>query len=444
MQKDYELSRVINASDKASTTLHADQPKSVAPLGVHVGSENAHSPVVVIGAGPYGLSAAAHLIRMGVNVRAFGEPMESWANHMPSGMMLRSRREASNIADPGHALGLESYEAATGLERAEPLPRNRFVDYGRWYQEHAVPALEQRRVVRVSSDSHGFRVELDDGERFRAQRVVVAAGIVPFAWRPPQFSELPSALVSHTADHRDLGVFEGRRVAVVGGGQSALESAALLAEAGAETEVLIRGRDLLWLAPPEEDPFSANHIDETNPGLLYYAHRKTALGSLPTSWLVASPGLFRRLPYRMHEPLVYNIIKPRIAGWLKPRLSDVSITTERSVSAASPRGDELVLRLDDGSTREVDHLLLATGYRIDLTRYAFLTPELVARVRIRGGSPVLAAGFESSVPGLHFLGAPAGRSFGPVLHFVCGTWASARGLTRAVVGPRAPRAGFTW
>jgi len=416
----------------------------VTPISVGASSSTARRSVVVIGAGPYGLSAAAHLIQAGANVRVFGESMESWAQHMPAGMLLRSRWEASNIADPDHALGLGSYEDFRGLERAEPIPLARFVDYGRWFQEQAVPTLERRRVIRVTSDAHAFRVELDDGETFRAERVVVAAGIVPFAWRPPQFAGLPPELVSHTVDHRDLGVFEGSRVAVVGGGQSALESAALLAEAGAEPEVLVRGGDLRWLPAPADDVFSADHLDETNHGLFYRAHRKTALGSPTSAWLAGWPGLFRRLPYRAHEPLIYHFIRPRIAGWLKPRLSDVPIAIGSSVRSVSPRGDGLVLRLDDGSSREVEHLLLATGYRIDLARYTFLAPELVGRVRVRGGSPVLAAGFESSVPGLHFLGAPAGRSFGPVLHFVCGTWASARGLTRAVLGRRAQRAGFSW
>jgi hypothetical protein len=146
----------------------------------------------------------------------------------------------------------------------------------------------------------------------------------------------------------------------------------------------------------------------------------------------------------MHEPFIYKITKPGGAAWLKPRLSRAQISAGRSISSASPNGDELVLKLDDGSMREVDHLLLATGYRVDLARYAFLAPELVGRVRTKNGSPVLAAGLESSVPGLHFLGAPSARNFGPVMRFVCGTWASARELTRGVVGRRAPRTGFSW
>ena len=409
--------------------------KSIAPSSARVGSNIARCSVVIVGAGPYGLSAAAHLMRAEVSVRVFGEPMESWAHHMPSGMLLRSSWEASHIADPDHALGLGSYEAASGLESAEPVPLERFVDYGRWFQEHAVPELERRRVSLVSPNAYGFHVELDDGETLRAERVVVAAGILPFAWRPPQFAGLPPALVSHKADHRDLGIFEGRRVAVVGGGQSGLESAALLAEAGAEPEVFVRRGELLWL--PKED-----EVDTS--GLIWYANRKTHLGGSKSSWLAAWPGLFRRLPDRVHEPLVYHFARPRGAAWLKPRLSQVPISTNLSISSCSTRGDRLVLRLDDSSTREVEHLLLATGYRVDLSGYSFLAPELVSRVRTRNGSPVLAAGLESSVPGLHFLGAPTALDFGPVMRFVCGTWASARGLTRAVVGRGVPRAGFSW
>lgn len=423
------------------------ESKASARSAIRVNGRSPRKPrssVVVIGAGPYGLAAAAHLTAAGVNVRAFGEPMETWRHHMPKGMLLRSRWEASNIADPNHALGLGNYEAAAGLQQAEPVPLSRFVEYGSWFQEHGVAGLERRRVARVSRDAHDFRVELDDGETLRADRVAVAAGIVPFAWRPPQFAELPQSLVSHTADHSDLSVFAGSRVAVVGGGQSALESAALLAESGAEVEVFVRGNDLRWLLPPEEDPFTYDRLTAAHRRPFYYAHRKTALGSPATSWLAAWPGMFRRLPYRAHEPVIYHFVKPRIAGWLKPRLADVPINMNRSISTASRRGDEVTLKLDDGSTRQVDHVLLATGYKIDLTRYAFLAPELVSGVRTRGGSPVLSTGFESSVPGLHFLGAPAVRSFGPVLQFVCGTAAPARGLTRAVVGRQAPAAGFSW
>lgn len=417
-------------------SVRTNDPESVAPSGAPVRSQTARGSVVVIGAGPYGLSAAAHLIRAGVDVRVFGEPMESWARHMPAGMYLRSRRTALNIADPDHALGLGDYEDAFGLEHAQPVPVERFIDYGRWFQQKAVPNLERRRVTNVSSEVDRFRVELDDGETLRAERVAVATGITPYGWRPPEFAGLPSKLVSHTSEHYDLGALGGRRVAVVGGGQSAFESAALLAEADAEVEVFVRGGTIRWLQP-EDSSWS-------DPRLRYYARSKISMGSPRSAWLAAWPGLFRRLPDRMHEPLTNRFRRPAVAARLRPRLTKVPIMTGRSVISASPRGEELVLKLDDGSTREVDHLLLATGYRLDLACLAFLDPELLGRVRTRDSSPVLTAGLESSVRGLHFLGAPSGRTYGPVMHHVCGTWAAARGLTRAVVGRRAPRPGFSW
>ncbi len=436
-KKRHETLRMDEADSGLITTPRATRPQNVTPSSAFLTSNGTERcSVVVIGAGPYGLSVAAHLIRAGVNVRVFGEPMESWSKHMPAGMLLRSRRTALNIADPDHALGLGSYESASGLDHAQPVPVERFVDYGRWFQENAVPELEQRRVLHVSYDLHRFRVELDDGETLHTDKVVVATGMTPFGWRPSRFAGIPSALVSHTSDHHSLDVFGGRSVAVVGGGQSALESAALMSESGAEVEVLVRGRTIRWLLP-EDSSWS-------DPRLRYYARSKVSMGSPRSAWLVAWPGLFRWLPDRMHELLTYRYRRPGVAAGLKPRLSKVPITIGRSVVAASPRGDELVLKLDDGSMRVVDHLLLATGYRLDLARLTFLEPELLGRVRVRDGSPVLSAGFESSVHGLHFLGAPAGRTFGPVMHHVCGTWAAARGLTRAMVGRRAPRAGFSW
>ncbi|HKP16843.1 MAG TPA: FAD-dependent oxidoreductase [Gaiellaceae bacterium] len=391
--------------------------------------------VVIVGAGPYGLAAAAHLKAAGLKTRVFGETMASWQHHMPAGMLLRSRPRASYLADPAHELGLDRYEAELGLEHADPVPLERFVAYGHWFQERAVPDLDRRRVVRIDADGGAFTVELDDGEELRAGRAVVAAGILPFARRPSLFEDLPRELVSHAADHSDLGVFRGRRVVVVGAGQSALESAALLAENGAEPEVLARRDDIRWLAEG----------GDVNAGSLrYYAYRRTALGGPRSSWLIAWPALWRRLPFDRRERLAYRAIGPAGAGWLRPRLTQVPITTSESILAASEHGGRVRLHLAGGAVREADHVLLATGYEVDITRYDFLAPSLLHAVRRHGGFPILGPGFESSLPGLHFVGATSTHSLGPVMRFVCGTWAAARGLTRGIVGRGVPRAGFSW
>jgi NADPH-dependent 2,4-dienoyl-CoA reductase/sulfur reductase-like enzyme len=389
---------------------------------------------VVVGAGPYGLATAAHLIAAGVPVRAFGEPMESWDKHMPEGMLLRSRWQASHIASPGRDLTLDHFYEERGLERTSPIPVGRFVEYGQWFQERAVPQLERRRVKRISPAEQGFTVELEDGEEFPASRVVVAGGIVPFAWMPPEFENLPEGLVSHTADHSSLAQFAGRRVVVVGGGQSALESAALLTEHDANVRLLVRGQEIVWLDEDfEEFP------------VWMYAQERIGIGGAKSAWLAARPELFRFLPRSLSDALAHRTTPPPAgASWLRPRLADVETTMSHSIARVDRRNGHVELGLDNGSGLDADHVLLATGYRVDLRRYRFLDQALLNDVRTLDGSPVLGEGFESSVDGLHFVGLPAARTFGPVMRFVCGTWGAARSVTRGIVGRRAPRTGFSW
>jgi len=204
--------------------------------------------VAILGAGPYGLSATAHLRKIkGLDVRTFGEPMSFCERNMPAGMLLRSGWAATHIADPNQSLTLDAYKAASSNHFSSPVPLDRFIDYGLWYQRRAVPDVDRRKIVCIESDSKGFRLILEKGETILARRVVVAAGISSFVWRPPEFAGLSSSLVSHTSEHRQLNKFVGKRVLVVGSGQSALESAALLHEVGAEVEVVTRAHGINWL-----------------------------------------------------------------------------------------------------------------------------------------------------------------------------------------------------
>jgi len=369
--------------------------------------------VAVIGAGPYGLSAAAHLTRSGgLQVRVFGESMSFWQRHMPAGMRLRSGWEATHIADPDRKLTLDVYKAVSGNNLSAPVPLDRFIDYGRWFQRQVVPQVDRRNVTSIRTSRQGFQLGLEDGETLEARRVIVAAGIAPFAWRPPQFDGLPPALASHSSQHSDFGRFQRRKVLVVGGGQSSLESAALLYEAGAEPEVMVRRPRVHWLG-------WSRRLSRLGPlwGLLY---SKTDVGPAGISQIVSHPNFLRRLPRGIQERFGVRCVRPAGAAWLRPRLERVAITTGRSITAAAPVEGRLRLTLDDGSERRVDHLLLATGYRVDISRYPFLTPELLAAIPRVNGYPKLNDGFEA-LPGLHFLGATAAWSFGPVMRFVSGT-----------------------
>ena len=384
--------------------------------------------IAVIGAGPHGLAAAAHLRRRGVETRVFGDPMSFWRS-MPAGMLLRSSRTASSISDHDGPLSLDSYREATGRHLRSPIPLDDFVEYGVWAQGQAVPDVDRRRVTAVRRDRDGFALTLDDGEAVRVARVAVAAGIAPFAHKPALTRHLPRELSTHTSEHRDLSRFRGQRVLVVGGGQSALESAALMHEAGADVEVVARASNVNWLHGGKYQ----RRLGRLAP--LLYA--PTDVGPMGISRVVAAPNLFRRLPRSFQEPMAHRAIRPAGAEWLLGRLRDVPIRLGRSLEAVSPRGDGLRVVTDDGSVRLVDHLMTGTGYRVDVARYSFLG-DLATRVRSEHGYPVLRAGLESSVPGLHFLGAPAALSFGPVMRFVSGGWYASETLTRAVTGSRGP------
>jgi lysine/ornithine N-monooxygenase len=369
--------------------------------------------VAIVGAGPYGLSASAYLDAAGFHVRAFGEPMAFWAQTMPEGMLLRSPRVASTIADPSAKLTLESYEAASSIPSAAPLPLSTFVDYGRWFETRLAARVEQTTVRSVKRTGSGFSLLLSDANTVRCATVIVAAGVGPFRIKPPTFSHLPTDCMSHCYEGRPIGEFAGKRVAVIGAGQSALESAALLHERGAEVEVIARIPKLRWIGVHPRlhrmGPVSA---------MLYSKHD---VGPIGISRLIAYPNLVARIPLAYRDRIRKRAVRSAGSNWLPARLAQVTILTGRSVVRATHSQGEVRLALDDGTERRVDHVLLGTGYRVDVSRYDFLPAALLSDVEQLDGSPVLTRGFASSVPGLHFIGAPAARSFGPLLYFVTGT-----------------------
>jgi FAD-dependent urate hydroxylase len=364
-----------------------------------------------------------------VDVRVLGEPMSFWRT-MPAGMLLRSNWTATSIADYRGPVSLDAFCAATGARVDRPVPLARFIEYGTWVQQQIAPDVERRPVETLEADGKGFRLVLADGERLDSRRVVVAAGIKSFPNRPVFANALAPELVTHTGDHDDLSAFSGSRVLVVGGGQSALESAALLHESGAEAEVVVRADHLNWLHGGRYQ----RRLGRLSP--LLYA--PTDVGPMGLSRLVAVPDLFRRFPRAVQDPLAYRAIRPAGAAWLGPRLQNVPITMTRPIVSATAHGGGVRVTFADGDQRTADHLLLGTGYRVDIARYPFLAPSLLARVRRVNGYPVLGRGLESSVPGLYFLGAPAAFSFGPIMRFVSGGWYAGRALTRAVAGRAEP------
>ena len=380
--------------------------------------------VAIVGAGPYGLAVAAHLRAANVPIRVFGQPLSFWRNHMPKGMLLRSPWVATHIGEPRGRLTLDEYYSEAGMDVPKLLPVENFVDYGVWFQEHVAPDIDRRVVTRVEPLDGGFRLLLDDGEAFFANRVVMAQGLLGHEYRPAQFDGMPRALVSHSCEHTDSERYRGKRVAVIGRGQSACESAAILHEAGADVEIICRG-NLVWNADPDKRGSLRKSVRALLGNMLI---PPSQVGPFPFNWLNELPGAIHRLPQSQRDRVNVRSLGATAILWLRPRLQEIPVNQQRRILSAQRVGDRVTLTLDNGVKR-YDHVMLATGYRIDVNKMTMLDQRLRASVAHLGGLPVLSGGFESSVPGLHFVGASAVASFGPLLRFIAGAGFAARRVT---------------
>jgi len=390
---------------------------------------------IVVGAGPYGLSIAAYLQATDVEPYVIGRPMAFWKEQMPKRMLLRSHIEASNIAAPHQRLSLAAYQQMTGSQVTEPIPVEDFIAYGQWFQRQVAPILDTRRVRSIAHDGDVFALSLEDGERLLARSVVLALGIGLFAHRPPQFEHVPRELAPHSSDLGEPAQFRGKRVAVLGRGQSALEDAALLHESGAHVEILTRAAGLEYLAYP----WKTKLLRKLTPGpLTRFSHMlipPTDLGKFRTVRIIADPDKFRRLSPEAQTALAKVTTKPIGAYWLPTRLKDVPVRAGVRVERVDVVADGLKLALSDGSTTSVDRVVLGTGYSVDVSKYDILDESLRRAIRTSDdGYPVLTTGLQTSVNGLYMAGVVGEKTLGPTLRFVTGTCNAAPRVAAAISG----------
>ena len=377
--------------------------------------------VAVIGAGPYGLSLAAHLSAAGVDYRQFGMPMRLWREFMPKGMYLKSQGFASNLSDPGGKRTLEAFCAATGRPYASyglPVALDTFVAYGQWFQSELGLAVEEALVTDVAREDGGFRLKVDNGSEVTARKVVVAVGVEHFAFVPDFLTGLPDNLVTHASAHADLAAFSGQQVFVIGAGQSALESAALLHENGADVTVLVRKDEVLWNGEPLP-------LDRPLPQRL--REPESGLGSGWSSWFYSNhPEAYRHLPSNTRVYRARTALGPAGAAWLRSRVEgQFSVLTGHAVTAAEAQGSRVRLEVTAGGTRKeltADHVIAATGYRWDVSKLRFLSGDIQSALRGVAGTPVVGRSYESSVRGLYFIGPLVAPTFGPVMRFVFGSY----------------------
>jgi cation diffusion facilitator CzcD-associated flavoprotein CzcO len=381
--------------------------------------------VVIVGAGPYGLSVAAHLLAQGLKVAIFGKTLELWRNHMPDGMFLRSHWWASRLSDPHNRWNFERFFQESSHKPCYPVPIHIFIDYALWFQKQAVRDIDETYVSTIERYDERFVIRLADGRHVYSSAVVMAPGLSYYAQRPIEYAHLPQELLSHSVDHGDLQRFQGQRIVVVGGGQGAVEYAALLHEAGASVHVVAR-HPIFWLAP-----------DRSSERGLFEQMLSPNAGIAPgwKNWAIEYlPYLFYRFPQPAKDRFIRNHYVPAASDWLRERIiGRVRLHEGHVLNKVDEAGGKVQAVLSDGSKIMADHIMLATGYRADISRLPMLHPSLLRQIQVDQGSPVLSPWFESSVPGLYFVGFTALHSFGPLYRFVVGCKATAPRVTRAIV-----------
>jgi thioredoxin reductase len=387
--------------------------------------------VAVIGAGPYGLSVSAHLSAQGVRHEIFGEAMDTWSSHMPTGMLLKSEGFATNISDPSGEHTLERFCSELGLEYGAlgvPISLDTFVRYGCWFQQRLVPQLDTRMVQLLRTIPQGFELTLSSSETLRARRVIVATGMQGYAFVPPELRHLPSDRLIHSYDWRDLAFAPEAGMVVVGAGQSGLEAAALIHEHGGPVQVVARQPKLRWNTKPAVRRSLWKRLRYPGSGLgrglplHLYANYPLAVHAAPRGWRYGK---------------AFSVLGPAGAWWLRSRVEgQVESLLRRRVLDARAEDGAVRLRLQrDGEVEELvaGQVLAATGYRPEVSRLSFLDAWLRAKIASVAGAPVLDRWFESSVPGLFFVGFAAAPSFGPVMRFVYGADFTARRIAGRVI-----------
>jgi len=391
--------------------------------------------VVIVGAGPYGLSSAAYLQDAGLDPYVIGKPMAFWKQSMPARMLLRSRIEASNIAAPQKHLSLAAYQRTIRRRLQEPLPIEDFIAYGDWFQRQVAPNLDERQVSRIAFSDDSFEITFEDGEQIRSKRVILAVGIGLFSFRPEQFSSISRELAPHSSELNDLSLCRGKRVAVIGTGQSALEYAALLHENNANVELLARASKIKFLPFAWRNRLFRRLTSGPLKRLSYKILPPTDLGNIRTARKIANPNVFKQQPPGIQESLLRDCTKPVGAYWLPSRLEGIRVRTGINVSRAEISGLELKLDLTDDTTERFDLVVLATGYRVDISKYHVLDSSLRESIeKTPDGYPVLSMSLETSIPGLYMAGVVAEKTLGPTLRFVTGTSNAGPRLASSVTG----------
>ena len=364
--------------------------------------------LLIIGAGPFGLAIAAQAAHAGVEHLVVGKPMEFWRRNMPKGMFLRSACDWH--LDPRNVHTIEAYlqEKGKTASEVEPLSLEFYLDYVDWFQKQK--NIEPRDVYIEQLDlEDGFVATTTEGEQIRARQVVLAPGFKHFAKMPEELStKLPENSFTHTCNFADFSNAQNKRYLIIGGRQSAYEWAALLIESGA----------------------AAVHISHRHPIPEFDIADWTWVNVIVDN-MANDPSWFRRLPQSEKDAISHRMWaegRLKLEPWLAPRINDSGIVIHPNTELASciKQGD-LTVTLTNDETFNVDHVVLATGYKVNISRLPYLAAgNLLNQLETRNGFPVLDDHFQTSIPGLFITSMPAAQDFGPFFGFTVSVRTSAK------------------
>ncbi|MER5918255.1 SidA/IucD/PvdA family monooxygenase [Streptomyces sp. NPDC001982] len=378
-------------------------------------NDTTSTSVLIVGAGPFSLSAAALAQEHGIDTFTVGRPMGFWREHMPDGLLLRSGHDWHLDATGEHTLRAFLDEQRLAADDVDPIPVTLFLGYADWFCHAKHITVREELVTAITRHDGGFEAELSGGGRVRSDVVIAGPGIGYFGQLPGWAAEVPPGRAAHSSDLVRFDTLSGRRVLIIGGRQSAYEWAALISEHGAERIDVVHRHPA-----PRFAPVSWEFFDEYVESTLRVA------------------GWWRRLTAAEREAVLarcWQAGRATLEPWLPPRLapSVVHVWPQCHVVHVDggASGNGLQITLSNTETLTADQIVFATGYAPDLGRVPYLA-GLLDQIATRNGFPVLDEDFQTTVPGLYLTGFAATRDFGPFFGFVKAAPASSIMLLRAL------------
>lgn len=367
--------------------------------------DNNSIDLVIIGAGPFGLSAASFANFHQIDYMVIGKPMAFWKENIPENMYLRSGTDWH--LDPYGNYTIETFLKSRNKtpEDVKPLPLTLFLDYAEWFQEQQNINVLDKLIVKLDylEGEKKYLITLKDGKEIKAINVLIAIGFKFFKKLPVYLTKkLPAGSFTHTCDVVKFEKFKDKSVLIIGGRQSAYEWAALIVEAGAKT---------VHISHRHETPeFAESHWSWIDPIM---------------DQMVDNPEWYRTLNEKEQEEIERKFWiedSQKLEPWLLPRIDreNIKIWPLSNVVKCDEANSGLYkVHMDNGKRLEVDHIILATGYKVDINKIPFLSSgNILPKLYINEGFPDLDGYLQTNLHGLYMTSMIATKSFGRFFAYI--------------------------